>query len=350
MKRLFLLSVLVVLLGVALALAGCEGPTGPEGPEGESGTDVCMQCHSENSGLLAIEGQYENSVHNTGIDFERNTPPCSGCHTHEGFLARMATGDPGTVANPSTIHCFTCHEPHTSGNFNLRTQAPVTLMLGGTFDRGHGNLCANCHQGRVPSPTVASAPDSTKISSNRWGPHHSMQSNMLAGSGGHEFPGFEYGDSPHTVAVVNGCPSCHMAPPYGAQAGGHSMNMTYVSHGTEEDLVSGCNSENCHYGAVEDFSFAGAQAEVELLLEDLLAALQSKGLMDAGGLPVPGKYAEAQAGAIYNYLFVEGDRSIGIHNTEYAVALLESSLTELGATVSPAAKLVANNEVRRFFR
>jgi hypothetical protein len=349
MRRLFLLITAFLTLGVILALSGCEGPTGPEGPEGGSGTLECMKCHSESSGITAIEGQYENSVHNKGIDFERNTPPCSGCHTHEGFLARLATGDPGTPPNPSTIHCFTCHEPHTSGNFNLRTQAPVTLMLGGTFDRGHGNLCANCHQGRVPSPTVKTAPDSTNITSNRWGPHHSMQSNMLVGSGGHEFAGFEYEDSPHTVAVVNGCPSCHMATPYGAQAGGHSMNMTYLSHGTEEDLVTGCNAENCHYGAVEDFSFAGAQAEVELLMEDLNAALLGRSLIDADGLPVPGKRTEAEAGAVYNFLFVEGDRSLGIHNTEYAVALLESSLSELGVT-APSAMLISNNEVRRFLR
>ncbi len=239
MRRLFLMSVFVLSLGVVLALAGCEGPTGPEGPGGDTGTAQCMQCHSENSGLLAIEAQYENSLHNLGPDFERNTPPCSGCHTHEGFLARLATGDPGTPPNPSTIHCFTCHEPHTNGNFNLRTQAPVTLMVGGAvFDHGHGNLCANCHQARVPSPTIKAAPDSTNITSNRWGPHHSMQGNMLAGSGGHEFAGFEYQDSPHTIAATNGCPSCHMAPPFGAQAGGHSMNLIYDFHGEDVDLVS----------------------------------------------------------------------------------------------------------------
>jgi len=350
MRRLFLLSAGFLAVAAVLALAGCEGPTGPEGPEGDSGTLECMQCHSENSVLLAIEGQYENSVHNKGIDFERNTPPCSGCHTHEGFLARLATGDPGTIPNPSTIHCFTCHEPHTNGNFNLRTQAPVTLQLGGTFNMGHGNLCANCHQGRVYNPTVKAAPDSTNITSSRWGPHHSMQADMLAGSGGYEFSGFDYPNSPHTVAVTNGCPSCHMAPPFGGQAGGHSMNMTYEYHGAEEELVSGCNAENCHYGAVEDFSYAGAQAEVELLMEDLHAVLLGRGLIDADGLAVPGKRTEAEAGAILNFLFVEGDRSVGIHNTAYAAALLESSLSELGATASPSEAFIARSEVKRFMR
>ena len=351
MRGLFLLSAVVLSLGVILAMSGCEGPTGPEGPVGDSGTSECFQCHSENSVLLAIEGQYENSVHNKGLDFERNTPPCSGCHTHEGFLAKLATGDPGIIPNPSTIHCFTCHEPHTSGNFNLRTQAPVTLMLGGAvFDRGHGNLCANCHQARVPSPMVKAAPDSTNITSNRWGPHHSMQANMLVGSGGHEFAGYEYENSPHTVAVVNGCPSCHMAAPFGGQAGGHSMNMTYIYHEEEEELISGCNVEDCHYGAVEDFHYAGAEAQVELLLEDLHSILVARNLIDSEGLPVPGKRSEAEAGAMLNFMFVEGDRSVGIHNTDYTVALLESSLAELGATAPPSEKFMANNEARRFLR
>jgi hypothetical protein len=32
------------------------------------------------------------------------------------------------------------------------------------------------------------------------------------------------------------------------------------------------------------------------------------------------------AGAVYNYKFVQEDKSHGIHNTDYAIQLLESSL------------------------
>jgi hypothetical protein len=174
---------------------------------------------------------------------------------------------------------------------------------------------------------------------------------MLAGTGGYEFAGFEYENSPHTVAVINGCPSCHMATPVGAKAGGHSMNLTYDDNGEEADLVTGCNAEDCHYGAIEDFSVGGVQAEVELLMEDLHSILVARGILDAmDGLPVEGKYSEAEAGALYNFLFVEGDRSDGIHNTDYAVALLESSLAKLGATAPLSENFIARNEVRRFFR
>jgi hypothetical protein len=128
------------------------------------------------------------------------------------------------------------------------------------------------------------------------------------------------------------------------------MNMSYEFHDAIEDLVSGCNAENCHFGAVEDFSFRGAQAEVELLLEDLQSTLTIRGLLSASGSPVPGKYSEAEAGAIFNFLFVEGDRSLGIHNRQYAVSLLESSLTVLNPLVSPSVSFMAHNEARRFLR
>jgi hypothetical protein len=350
MRKMYMCAVFVLASVVLLALAGCEGPTGPRGPQGGSGVAECMVCHGEDTALIAIAAQWANSVHATGGNFARNTPPCSGCHTHEGFIARLATGSPGTPTNPSSIHCFTCHAPHTNGDFRLRTDAPVNLTLGGVFDMGHGNLCANCHQARKPSPVVAHAPDSTIIGNAFWGPHHSAQASMLSGNGGYEFAGYEYQDSPHAHVVINGCPSCHMATPFGALAGGHSMNMTHESEGSEIDLVAGCNAEDCHWGAVTDFSFAGAQAEVGGLLDELHAALLAGGIIDSSGSAVPGKYSEAEAGALYNFLFVDGDRSEGIHNTKYAKALLEASLTELGVGTPVALNGVSPRRVKHVSR
>jgi len=330
---------LFLLLGACalLALAGCEGPTGPKGDPGVSGVAGCMECHAENTGIIAIGEQWASSLHATGETVNRNTPPCSGCHTNEGFIANLATpGSPGTIANPSHIHCFTCHAPHTNGDFRLRTSAPVDLMMGGVVDIGHGNLCANCHQARTPSPLIATPPDSTKITSTRWGPHHSGQTNILAGTGGYEFAGFNYPDSPHATVVTNGCPSCHMATPVGVAAGGHSMNLAYESEGSERQLTTGCNVQDCHFGAVTSFDYRGYQTEIEGLLVELHDALVAQGILNAStDLAVAGKYPEAQIGSLYNYLLVEADRSEGVHNTQYTRALLESSLQKLG--VAPIA-------------
>ena len=44
--------------------------------------------------------------------------------------------------NPSRIGCFTCHSPHTTLDFALRTVAAVDLNEGGTYDYGNSNICA----------------------------------------------------------------------------------------------------------------------------------------------------------------------------------------------------------------
>ncbi len=330
MRKLSLCALFLLVLPVLAIVAGCEGPTGPRGTPGESGSAECFGCHFENSELLAIESQWAASVHATGGNFERSTSSCAGCHTHEGFLERLAIGSSGDITSPSPIHCFTCHEPHTSGDFHLRTRTAVTLITGGIFDMGDGNLCANCHQARQHSPLIAAAPESTTITSSRYGPHHGPQANMLTGNGGYEFSGYTYGDSPHTRVATNGCPSCHMADPYGNQAGGHTMNMEYEYHEEETHNIAGCNVEECHRGAVKDFDYHFAQTEVGALMEDLETELQSRGLITASGSVVAGRYTEAEAGAIFNYKFIEEDRSHGIHNTQYAKALLYASLAKLG--------------------
>ena len=51
-----------------------------------------MQCHSNDVTLFAKQVQYEKSTHRLGGNFERATASCAPCHTHQGFLERMATG------------------------------------------------------------------------------------------------------------------------------------------------------------------------------------------------------------------------------------------------------------------
>jgi hypothetical protein len=141
-----------------------------------------------------------------------------------------------------------------------------------------------------------------------------------------------------------------MAAPFAAKAGGHNMNMTYEFQGSERDLVSGCNAQDCHWGAVTNFNYAGARAEVIPLLELLHTELLNRGIIDAEGLAVPGKYSEAGAGALFNYLYVEDDRSEGIHNTDYSKALLEASLAELGVRTPIALKGVSPKQVKHVSR
>ena len=60
--------------------------------------------------------------------------------------------------------CRTCHDIHktyTGADFSL-TGAEKAVKLeytAGTFDKGAGNLCANCHQIRNPKPEVSRRTD-----------------------------------------------------------------------------------------------------------------------------------------------------------------------------------------------
>jgi len=322
-------SILLAVMALAMMmLAGCAGE---RGLQGEPGTASCFGCHGDdNLEFVAIQEQWQNSAHGSGANTERATAPCSRCHTGEGFLNMISGEDTVSIDNPSAIHCFACHAPHTDGNFNLRAQEPPVLENGGAFDFGEANLCAHCHQSRQPSPAFSSA-DSLTIPNNRWGPHHSMQADVFAGINAYVFPGDTYdSDSPHNGPTnANGCITCHMAPPFGDEAGGHTWRMQYTSHDQLEDFRTGCNIETCHNGRLEDFSYLGVRDSVGVLLGSLQSMLLDAGFVDDTGLPVPGTYAMDDAGAIYNFLFFEGDRSQGIHNPDYVFDALNASVTHM---------------------
>ena len=161
---------------------------------------ACADCHGSVSKfpLRGVRSQYLTSGHHTLPDASySNGEGCQRCHTNEGFIEYAATGkaDPKkTIQNPSEIGCFTCHAPHERGNFSLRKVTPVTLANGVVFDKGKGNLCANCHQARVMPKNEVRARD---ILREPWGAHHGPQSDMLLGTNAYEFPGKAYSKSAH---------------------------------------------------------------------------------------------------------------------------------------------------------
>ena len=81
------LAVFAGLIAVSFLIFGCEGDEGPAGPEG---TASCVQCHNDDTEIVAISAQWDNSTHATGGNFERNSSSCSMCHTSEGFVALAA--------------------------------------------------------------------------------------------------------------------------------------------------------------------------------------------------------------------------------------------------------------------
>jgi len=324
-KRFYIGLLLFLFLASILVIFGCEGEKGPIGP---SGTADCVLCHSDDTTVPRIVDQWENSVHASGANIDRNSSSCARCHTSEGFVEYVETGSAVAAPEASAIGCFTCHAPHTDFNFDLRTEAAVTLQNGGVFDYGQANLCANCHQSRRDVNTYVSEP--TTITSSHWGPHHSVQGDMLAGENGYEYSGYSagFGNSFHTngLKTLDGCVACHMKEGTAYVLGGHSWNMEW----DEDENVDPCNTDNCHAGNLEDFNYANGHDIIEAYLDTLGEALVTAGLVDEDHHPIEDVTTSADsAGALWNFLIVEEDRSHGIHNTDYAVALLKSGLMHL---------------------
>jgi hypothetical protein len=327
----------IVIFGMVVMtmflIMGCEGE---RGLQGDPGTTTCFGCHdNDNLEMIAIERQWQNSNHGIGATVFESGQSCSRCHTGQGFIS-VHTGEGDTIAvdeNPAVIHCFVCHAPHSDGNFNLRVTGAIDYPMGGTFDGfGYASTCAACHQARRPNPMYSDA-DSLKIGSARWGPHHSMQSDVFFGTHAYVFPGEDYDTtSSHNQNIQNACIGCHMAASFGDIAGGHSMNLTYIDEGEEGELTAGCTVTGCHDGE-DDFTFDynGVQDSVEALLETLRGLLLEDSLITEDNLVNAGRTDTLAvpmdvAGAIFNFLFFEGDRSLGVHNPDYYFSALNASI------------------------
>ena len=342
---------LVGLLAVAGCIEGDVGPAGPAGPAGSAGptgaagldaNQTCTECHTGDTDLKVRQVQWAASTHAKGGNFERgDDAACAACHAHEGFVDRIATGEQSASQgfdNPSPINCRTCHQIHTTytdADYALTTTAPVDLWINGeTIDLGDGNLCAQCHQPRVPSPLPAMGGADVTITSGYWGTHYGTQSTVLAATGGYEFTGpATYPTAPHFHGDVSvnpdGCSTCHMAAAYGAQSGGHTMYMAYMYHGSATPNTDGC--EECHSSAADwdDFDYGNVQTDVEALLGQLSTKLLAVGIMDATGHAVPGTWTSDQAGALMNYLLLHYEGSDGVHNPTYVKALLTNTIAAL---------------------
>ena len=340
--KLLSISALMIFTAVILLLTvGCDRKVTGNVNFPDNSSVGCFSCHSDSDVALRVARiQYENSVHATGDNSNRNRlysanyQACERCHTHQGFVA-FVTGVPAAGDNFTHIECFTCHAPHTNGDLRLRVETAVTLENGTVFDRGPANLCATCHHSRANVTTTVV--DGVNMNS-RYGPHHSNQSDMLIGTNAYEYAGYTYTRSWHSTGVTEGCIMCHMSPSEHETVGGHSWWMRNEDRGFQN--ISGCNATGCHdtaklttldRPAFADYDFdgtiEGVQDEVKGLADSLKVLLQAANLLTSAGVPVSRTVATADsAGAVYNFVFIEEDRSFGVHNTDYSVGILQSSI------------------------
>lgn len=339
----------VALLTLMLLSMGCERKVVNEQGDDQASLSSCFTCHGEEGTLLAAKGEWQNSIHASGnnVDYTNRGEgsDCTKCHDHQGFLDFIATGElDAPYDNVSSIHCFTCHAPHTRGNLTLRVSTPYTLENGDVFNHTSANLCVNCHHSRLSADAIT---DNQEVY-NHWGPHHGPQGDLLEGTNGYEYTGYDYESTGHaTAGTNNGCIKCHMGNPQthiGYKIGGHSFNM--IDEETGDNMAGVC--ETCHSEIGDDFDYEGIQTNVEELLADLQDLLYAAGHVDEEGEPMgtsSSKHViadEGEAGALWNYVLIEEDRSEGVHNPDYIVGLLESSIAYMEGQVG---KRLASNSV-----
>lgn len=353
MKKFKSIFIYTLMLAGA-ALYSCEGPAGKDGKDGLNGEDgidgatgtaQCQVCHNDDQWMAEKVGQYNQSFHAGGENAayaNNSSAACTQCHVSQGFVDYIKNGKVSNVAkysDPLQPNCYTCHKVHqtyTESDWTLTTTAAVVLTHGGqTFDKGKGNLCANCHQGRALTPALPSVggTDVTLSSSQtRWGLHHGPMANILLGKGGYEVVGTkDYSSTPHAhyAQTANACVTCHMATPYGTMAGGHQLGLEYDSHGTAKMLTTGCTA--CHTNATTLATLISTrQATTQSLLDQLEAKLITAGIYNSTtGLANAGTYSADVAGAYINWLTIKEDKSLGIHNPTYTEALLQNSIEKL---------------------
>jgi len=339
--------------------------------------ELCGTCHS-GPHHPQYDEEWSNSPHNfdpeTSAHGAAANSYCQGCHEGVAALYRLS-GDlssfygGGAVENrpdpsevPLTpITCSVCHTLHGNGVVNkhqLRTVADVQLVEANgeapvITEGGTGKLCMQCHHARRgPETQIAEG-------YSYFGPHANPQADMLAGKSAYHAvvdSSFEWAHPSH-LNVENSCRTCHLHMiPYGELGDfavtGHKFEPTVEAcqpcHGTINDFDD--------IKALDDFDgdgiIEGIQSEVDGLVALLEEALVAAGLDTSGGVSIGQALGDTlrstlqQREAGYNLIFVENDKSHGIHNPHYAVQLLQQSYKYLTGHNVPNGKiLIGDNQI-----
>ncbi len=299
----------------------------------------CSQCHDSLTHHYR-SAEWNNSKHAGSV--EETSGSCARCHEPKGY-ADFAAGKPAVTVSHEAISCAACHDPHVDANpHQLRTLADVKLMDNKTVvkEGGSGKACMQCHISRRDATNYVEI----TTGSNRYGPHHGPQTDMLVGANAMNY-GKEIPSSAHYAVIEDSCVACHMqeneGTPSFTKAGGHTMQMKWDSGTNVFELTEAC--VQCH-GEIEGFDFKrqdydgdgmveGVQTEVRGLLDTLAFMLPPVGVAkpnhSATNLAIDKNWTKPQLRAAYNYLFVVEDGSYGVHNLSYAVGLLKTSIADL---------------------
>ncbi len=304
--------------------------------------DNCALCHDAGTHHVYPE-QWDYSGHANVPPYPAGTrTTCRGCHNGAQFI-QYVNGEPITVQPPTNITCATCHDPHSNANEHQLRTVEATLSNGEVVvEGGTGKLCMNCHQSRREANSYTEEPHSY------YGPHYMPQADMLVGTNAVTF-GQNLPTSPHISATENSCVDCHMYPGHVDEdgnvilVGSHTFNVSQGDTLDNVQICSGCHGDigtsfgdklyylNGNADHDGDGVEEGLQDEVHGLLDELAAMLPHPDTT-AGYDPhddVDDTWTRTELKAAFNYEMVYYDRSYGIHNPAFTVALLKVSIQAL---------------------
>ena len=305
--------------------------------------------------------QWMVSGHNFDASGHASTgASCVKCHDSASFVLMQVNGgelpidDGGTPDDPSDDGpadleehaefghvCTTCHDVNNPTNIlALQMTGDVTLpAYGDVVSAGVSAACLACHNARRENPPEY-------VLGSCRGAHHGPQADILSGTGAIDF-GETLGSSMHTVVVTKGCVECHMAadPLAGGfgenQVGEHTFKMVWdggTPGNPNDDVENVTACRECHAG-IDTFNILakgdydgdgeieGVQDEVAGLLDVVAAELPQN--EDGEVTIVVDDTTPEQRMANFNYVMVDEDGSLGIHNTVYAVQVLRASYKAL---------------------
>jgi hypothetical protein len=318
-----------------------------------TGATTCGNCHAQDAIELRVAnavgtlagGVVTNAVHGE-LGYKN---PATGALAESTYTGMVKVAQVGCVTCHSVTEATDPHRtglPYTPGAFPLRVPSGATdeariekspdqtAVTGTTAGVGISNTCIWCHRSRKDVTNYIGM-DTTFTSAN-WGPHEGPQADVYSGAGGYHYAGKSYGTSTHQQAL--GCVDCHMSEvAANARSANHSFNAQ----------VSACTT--CHLGAT-NFDINGGRSQTVAALFELQKALSNAGYLTRsevapfqplsaseladgnfpldktrrGGGPDGGTLhlTADQAGAVYDYLIVARDASLGAHNPKYTRQLI----------------------------
>jgi len=249
----------------------------------------CSVCHADYHNPYASE--WRESAHAAGHEAEgaADNAACTPCHTAEGFIdthvRRTGAETYGDDSMPLT--CVVCHDPHDPTNPGMIREAHADL------------LCTKCHT--IEDELLADKP-------------HHPQTDVLDGTGAHEYANMVYPDSPHRVEAPDLCATCHLTKkPY---EGPGSPSYTYHDFAARPSTCTQCHNDAEGASELEDLDFlVDARTVIDSLANELDLILEA----------VPDT-TDGYRDALYNLEYVREDGSRGAHNYLYTKAVLETTI------------------------